>query len=110
MTPRELFEKKAPEVFEKESEKLKGMKGVFCLDIQGPEGGVWTLDFDAAPPQVRSGKPDKADCTITMAQDDFLALVEDFSQAMRLFTTGKLKVDNPMAALRLQKVLPLLNK
>ena len=110
MTPRELFEQKAPEIFKSEAAKLKGVKGVYFLDIQGPDGGSWTLDFDRQPPEVRSGKPDKADCTITMSQEDFMTLVQDFSQAMRLFTSGKLKVDNPMAALRLQKVLPLLSR
>ena len=36
--------------------------------------------------------------------------MENFAMAMQFFASGKMKVDNPMVAMKLQRVLPLLNK
>ncbi len=110
MTPKHIFETKAPEVLASKPDLFKGISLVYLFEIQGPDGGTWHLDFRADPPTVAPGVPEKADCTVKMAQEDFETLLADFSKAMSLFASGKLKVDNPMAALKLQGVLPHLAK
>jgi putative sterol carrier protein len=107
-TAKEIFETKAPKMLEKHAEKLKGINAVFKFDISGEGGGVWTMDLKSSPFEVSSGEGETPDCTITVSHDDFQKLVDNFGMAMQLFTTGKLKVDNPLAAMKLQKVLPLL--
>ncbi|MCD6498171.1 MAG: SCP2 sterol-binding domain-containing protein [Deltaproteobacteria bacterium] len=108
MSPKEIFEEKAPKALSKHADKMKKVGAVFKFDISGPEGGVWTMDLKADPPTVGAGDGAKPDCTITVAQDDFDKLMGNFAVAMQLFATGKLKVDNPMVAMKLQKVLPYL--
>ncbi len=106
MTPRDVFETKAPEVLASKPDLFKGIALTYVFEIEGPQGGTWTLNLRADPPTVSAQATEGADCTVKMAQDAFEALLADFSKAMSLFATGKLKVDNPMAALKLQGVLP----
>jgi putative sterol carrier protein len=107
-TAKEIFENKAPSMLEKHADKLKGINAAFRFDISGEGGGVWTMDLKSEPFAVKAGDDSDVDCTITVSHDDFQKLVDNFGIAMQLFTTGKLKVDNPLAAMKLQKILPLL--
>jgi len=107
-TAKELFNEKAAEMVEKKKDNLKGINSVFKFDIAGEGGGQWTMDLKNEPFSVKEGDGAKPDCTVTVSHDNFQKLLDNFGIAMQLFTTGKLKVDNPMAAMKLQKVLPLL--
>ena len=62
----------------------------------------WLLDLKTGTGSVRAGEG-AADCTLELAQDDFLALTQGKADAMKLFTTGKLKISgNVMASQKLQ--------
>jgi len=61
----------------------------------------WTLDLKGAGSVQQGG--DSGECTLELSQDDFLALTQGKADAMKLFTTGKLKISgNVMASQKLQ--------
>jgi 3-hydroxyacyl-CoA dehydrogenase/3a,7a,12a-trihydroxy-5b-cholest-24-enoyl-CoA hydratase len=63
---------------------------------------VWTLDLKTGAGSVAAGGT-TADCTLELAEQDFLALTQGKADAMKLFTTGKLKISgNVMASQKLQ--------
>ncbi len=62
----------------------------------------WLLDLKSGTGSVKQGEG-AADCTLELSQDDFLALTQGKADAMKLFTTGKLKISgNVMASQKLQ--------
>jgi 3-hydroxyacyl-CoA dehydrogenase/3a,7a,12a-trihydroxy-5b-cholest-24-enoyl-CoA hydratase len=64
-------------------------------------GRRWTLDLKGAG-SVKAGG-DSGECTLELTEDDFLALTQGKADAMKLFTTGKLKISgNVMASQKLQ--------
>jgi 3-hydroxyacyl-CoA dehydrogenase/3a,7a,12a-trihydroxy-5b-cholest-24-enoyl-CoA hydratase len=63
---------------------------------------TWTLDLKSGAGSVAQGGT-SADCTLELAEADFLALTQGKADAMKLFTTGKLKISgNVMASQKLQ--------
>ena len=82
----------------------KSIGKVFKFDITG--AGTWLVDFGAEEiTKLDDGAEAKADCTITCAQSDWEALLDNPSNAMSLFMMGKLKADNLGLATQLQKIL-----
>ena len=64
----------------------------------GPK--TWTLDLKGAG-SVKAGG-DSGECTLELTEEDFLALTQGKADAMKLFTTGKLKIaGNVMASQKL---------
>ncbi|MEP6860427.1 MAG: SCP2 sterol-binding domain-containing protein, partial [Deltaproteobacteria bacterium] len=62
----------------------------------------WLLDLKSGSGGVKKGE-DKADCTLELTEEDFLALTQGKADAMKLFTTGKLKISGDvMASQKLQ--------
>ena len=62
----------------------------------------WLLDLKNGAGSVTEGES-AADCTLELAEQDFLDLTQAKADAMKLFTTGKLKISgNVMASQKLQ--------
>jgi len=62
----------------------------------------WLLDLKTGAGGVKKGE-DNADCTLELTEEDFLALTQGKADAMKLFTTGKLKISGDvMASQKLQ--------
>eukprot|EP00043_Microstomoeca_roanoka_P004336 m.49049 g.49049 ORF g.49049 m.49049 type:complete len:730 (-) comp12443_c0_seq1:166-2355(-) len=85
-------------------------KAVFQWNIKDSDGQthIWTVDLKSGAGAIHEGKPKagKADCTLTLSDDDFAALVEGKLDAMKAFMTGKLKISgNMMLAQKLQVLL-----
>lgn len=104
----ELFNQKVPQVIQEQPDKLKGINEVFQFTITGDDGGTWTLNLKADPPTVSEGESGDATCTIEIGMEEFRALMGNLMLAMQFMAQKKMKIDNPMAAMKLQKVLPLL--
>ncbi|MBM3490499.1 MAG: SCP2 sterol-binding domain-containing protein [Alphaproteobacteria bacterium] len=67
--------------------------------------GVILLDASRTPNEI-GNQDGEADCTLSIALDDFVAIGEGELDPMTAFMLGKLKVSGDMGlAMRLQKIL-----
>jgi putative sterol carrier protein len=101
-----LFNDKLPAALAKNADDAKGIGATFQLDITGAGGGKWFVDVSASGPSCTAGER-PADCTVTLAEEDFQKLLENpQANAMQLFFSGKLKLaGNTMLAMKLTKLL-----
>jgi putative sterol carrier protein len=78
------------------------------MNITGEGGGEWFINVSDSGPSIKGGT-EAADCTITIASEDFQKLHENpQAQGMQLFFAGKLKVaGNQMLAMKLSKLFTL---
>ena len=86
------------EEYLKQNPDLAGKVNTTYLWKIGPKS--WTLDLKGAG-SVKAGG-DSGECTLELTEEDFLALTQGKADAMKLFTTGKLKISgNVMASQKL---------
>jgi len=79
---------------------------IYKFVLTGDGGGTWLVNLKDAP-GVQQGDGD-ADCTLTLAADDFVQLLDDPNTGQQLFFGGKLQVDGDMGlALKLQQLTEL---
>jgi 3-hydroxyacyl-CoA dehydrogenase/3a,7a,12a-trihydroxy-5b-cholest-24-enoyl-CoA hydratase len=75
---------------------------IFRFELKDPDS-AWTLDLKNGKGAVIEGTEGTADCTLALAERDFLDMTMGKSDPMKLFTTGKLKISgNVMASQKLQ--------
>jgi putative sterol carrier protein len=100
---KKLFNEELPANLTKNAEDAKTIGAKFQINVTGE--GEWNIDATSTGPACKSGT-DTADCTITIAAEDFQKLVENpQANGMQLFFAGKLKVaGNQMLAMKLQKL------
>jgi putative sterol carrier protein len=76
--------------------------GIFHFIVSGKS---WTLDAKNGSGSVKQGEPAQADCTITMAEPDFISLMTGKANGQNLFMQGKLKIKGNMGlAMKLDKI------
>jgi putative sterol carrier protein len=99
---KKLFNDDLPAQLSKNADDAKTIGAKFQINITGE--GAWHIDVSSSGPSCEPGeKP--ADCTITIAAEDFQKLLENPQNGMQLFFAGKLKVaGNPMLATKLNKL------
>eukprot|EP01125_Pyxidicula_operculata_P011915 TRINITY_DN3901_c0_g1_i1.p1 TRINITY_DN3901_c0_g1~~TRINITY_DN3901_c0_g1_i1.p1 ORF type:complete len:115 (-),score=35.67 TRINITY_DN3901_c0_g1_i1:46-390(-) len=86
---------------------LKKVNAVYQFNIDfGGKKNVFTVDVkNAATAGVKEGAAEKADCTITMTDDDFFDMSTGKLDGMAAFGQGKLKVSgNIMLAQKLNTI------
>jgi putative sterol carrier protein len=105
VTPKEIFEDRIAQSIEDDPDKVESINAVYQFEIDGPNGGTWTVDMKEG--EVYAGEADDApDVTIHCSDDDFVAIAEGDLNGMQAFMEGKLRVDGDMAlAMKLQEVL-----
>ena len=102
-TPASIFERMAKRVADNPDLAAK-IGASFQFNLTGEQGGNWLVNVKNAA-EVRSGVLDSADCTITIADADFVALATGQLNPMTAFSSGKLKLQgNPMVAMKLQSL------
>ena len=91
-------EPKAPAIFRALGARLAASPGlaaeigaVVHVVVKDPES-AWTLDLSASPGKVSEGKVGAAATTVTLAEEDLVALVQG-TPAVTLHQHGKLRVD-----------------
>ncbi len=106
---RNLFNVEIPAKIKDHPDKAKEIGAKFQINITGDDGGEWFIDASDSGPKAEAGNPGTADCTITIASEDFQKLAENpQANGMQLFFAGKLKVGgNQMLAMKLGKLFSL---
>ncbi|MBX3228338.1 MAG: SCP2 sterol-binding domain-containing protein [Labilithrix sp.] len=101
---KKLFNEELPAALEKNAEDAKTIGAKYQMNVTGE--GEWTIDVTSSGPSCKPGTDAAADCTITIAAEDFQKLIENpQANGMQLFFAGKLKVaGNQMLAMKLQKL------
>jgi putative sterol carrier protein len=100
---KKLFNEELPAALAKNADDAKTIGAKYQMNVTGE--GEWFIDVSATGPVCKAGSGE-ADCTITIAAEDFQKLVENpQANGMQLFFAGKLKVaGNQMLAMKLQKL------
>ncbi len=87
-------------------EKMKGVSAVYQFDLSGDNGGVFHVNIDDGKATVVEEAHDSPNITISMAADDFEAMLDGKLNATSAFMAGKLKVKGDMSlAMKLQSLL-----
>jgi len=85
------------------------VKTVFLFNLTSP-ASAWTIDLSTPPGKVSEGVAAKAACTLEMSDADFMAMATGQADAMKLFSTGKLKITGDVMASQklgfLKKITP----
>ncbi|MBV7330279.1 SCP2 sterol-binding domain-containing protein [Chloroflexi bacterium TSY] len=104
ITPAIIFQNIAKRIAKNAS--LGDINAVFQFNLTGDNGGTWAVDLKSDPPNVSDGEADAANCTISMTDEDFVALATGSLNATSAFMQGKVKVEgNMMLAMKLQKLM-----
>jgi sterol carrier protein 2 len=87
---------------------VKQIGGIYQFDITNGPGGKsqsWTVDLKNGKGSVTAGASGSPDCTLTVADEDFVAMMTGQANAQSLFTKGKLKMKGNMGlAMKLSKL------
>ena len=85
------------------------VKTTFLFQLSAP-ASKWTIDLSTPPGAVTEGVHGKATCTLDMTDADFMAMATGQADAMKLFSTGKLKISGDVMASQklgfLKKITP----
>jgi NAD(P)-dependent dehydrogenase (short-subunit alcohol dehydrogenase family)/putative sterol carrier protein/acyl dehydratase len=85
------------------------VKTTFLFKLSNPEAS-WTIDLSTPPGSVTEGVAGKPSCTLELSDADFLAMATGQADAMKLFSTGKLKISGDVMASQklgfLKKITP----
>jgi 3-hydroxyacyl-CoA dehydrogenase/3a,7a,12a-trihydroxy-5b-cholest-24-enoyl-CoA hydratase len=73
------------------------VKTTFLFNLSSPTS-AWTIDLSTPPGTVSEGVAGKAACTLEMSDADFMAMATGQADAMKLFSTGKLKITGDVMA------------
>ena len=104
-----LFEKWLPTRIDDMKELVPVIKTIYQWNIlqKGQVSSVWTLDLKNGEGSIHRGPPKtgKADCILSIEDENAVKIFEGKENAMKSFMSGKLKISgNIMAAQKLQRV------
>ena len=98
----EFFANQLPETLADNPGLVTEIANTYLFKIDG--AGDWTVDLTGSG-EIREGALDDPGCIVEAAKADFEAMLDNPSQAMMLFMSGKLKVSDVQLGLQLQKLL-----
>ncbi|HSN26566.1 MAG TPA: SDR family NAD(P)-dependent oxidoreductase, partial [Kofleriaceae bacterium] len=85
------------------------VKTTFLFNLSSPNA-QWTIDLASPPGAVHEGAVGKAACTLDISDADFMAMATGQADAMKLFSSGKLKISGDVMASQklgfLKKITP----
>lgn len=102
-TPREFFQKVLPTKFD--PSKSAGFEAIVQMNISGPNGGNWSVTVKDQKLDVKEGVHPSPSISITMADTDYLDMINGKLGPERAFMTGKLKFKgNIVIGLKLKEI------
>ena len=103
-----LFNEDLPARMARHGDAARQIGAKFQINITGDDHDEWYVDASDSGPRIERGNPGGADCTITLAAEDFQKFIESPNAGMQLFFMGKLKISgNSMLAQKLSKLFTL---
>ncbi len=100
-TPRQFLEEVLPTKFK--PEKAAGFDVVAQMNLTGPNGGNWTLTLKNQTLTVTKETYPSPTLTLTIADDDFMDLVNGKASTAQAFFSGKIHLNgNLVLALKLK--------
>ena len=85
------------------------VKTTFLFKLSNPDS-TWTIDLSTPPGAVHDSAVGKAACTLEISDADFMAMATGQADAMKLFSSGKLKISGDVMASQklgfLKKITP----
>jgi len=91
-----------------EPDLIKKIAGIYQFDVvnEAKQTKSWVVDVKNSPGSVRSGTIDNPDCTISISDEDFTALISGKKNGQQLFMQGKLKMKGNMGlAMKLDQLV-----
>jgi putative sterol carrier protein len=77
---------------------VKSVGGVYHFNIsKSGQNKTWTVDLKNGSGSVAEGANGKADCTLTLSDDDFVGMMTGKLNSQQLFMGGKLKIGGNMS-------------
>ena len=73
-----------------------GMDAVFQYDVTGDDGGKWYCAIKDGACDVQEGEHESPSITITIADSDFVDMIEGRLNGQQAFMSGKLKIGGDM--------------
>lgn len=105
LTARKIFEEDLPARLAS-NPSATASNAVYQFNIDGANGGTWTVDLTQKADFVTEGEADNAECTITMKESDFVDMWSGKLKGPQAFMMGKLKISGNMGlAMKLQSFL-----
>ncbi len=77
-------------------DKIGGMNSVYQFNIEGADAGKWAVKIADGNAEVIAGGVDAPNITLTMTDENFIALVTGKLNGQTAFLTGKLKIQGDM--------------
>jgi putative sterol carrier protein len=97
---KEMYKSFKPEV-------AGGLSATYIFDISGSGGGKWTLDISNGKCELKSGAVGTPSVTISISDQDWLAIQKGKLNSQMAFMMGKLRVAGDMGlAMKLQSMFP----
>jgi len=89
-------------------DKIQGMNSIFLFDITGDNAGQYAVTIADGAATVSEGAVDNPSITLTMTDENFVALVTGKLNGQTAFLTGKLKIKGDMGlAMKLSSIFKM---
>lgn len=90
------------------SSAIEGVETTFHFDLEGENGGQYTMSITDQKVEVADGLNGKANCVITSTGENFVNLAKGELNPMMAMLTGKLKISNQAEMLKYAKLFGLM--
>ena len=93
---KDYFREVFPTRIATDPDSVSRIGGVIQFVITGEQAGTWVLDFKNQAGGVRTGPSADADLTLTLADTDFLSMMEKSIDPMELYRQEKIQIDGSL--------------
>jgi putative sterol carrier protein len=87
---------------------IEGMETLFHFDLEGPEGGQFTVTIKDGACQVAESLEGESRCSVKAPAETFMEVVTGKTNAMMAILMGKVKITNQGEMLKYAKIFGLL--
>lgn len=101
---KQYFDEILPAKLTAHPELAEKVQAIYQFKIDGDEGGDWVVNL--VKNEVREGEDAEAKCTVTVASEDFIKVINGALNAQMAFMSGKLKIGGDLSlAMKLGEIL-----